>query len=192
MNTSPSLAPRVSSETRLQWLNQADSTLAADIMNLINSTVGDGGVLGYEQEMSVDQGVDFTAALQARIQGGDTHALLGRAPAGPACLVIVSRSSMPNCRHIADLSKGVVHPAHRGSGLVARAFMEIVRLCQANGIELLTLDVREGTRAHRLWQRFGFQTYGVLEDYARVKGVKHRGHYMAQSVQNLALRFNLN
>lgn len=192
MNTSPSLAPRVSAEPQLQWLNQTDSTVAADIMNLINSTVGDGGVLGYEQEMSVDQGVDFTAALQARIQGGDTYALLGCAPAGPACLVIVSRSSMPNCRHIADLSKGVVHPAHRGSGLVARAFVEIVRLCQAKGIELLTLDVREGTRAHRLWQRFGFQTYGVLEDYARVNGVKHRGHYMAQSVASLALRLNLN
>lgn len=66
-----------------------------------------------------------------------------------------------------------------------------MRLCQAKGIELLTLDVREGTRAHRLWQRFGFQTYGVLDDYARVNGVKHRGHYMAQSVQSLAQRLNL-
>jgi ribosomal protein S18 acetylase RimI-like enzyme len=111
--------------------------------------------------------------------------------AGPACLVILSRSSMPNCRHIADLSKGVVHPSYRGSGLVARAFSEVVRLCQAQGIELLTLDVREGTRAHRLWQSFGFQTYGVLDDYARVDGVKHRGHYMAQTVESLALRLNL-
>lgn len=191
MNTSLSLAPQVSSEAQLQWLQRADRTVALDIMKLINSTVEDGGVLGYEQAMSVDQGVDFAAALQARIEGGHTYALLGRAPAGPACLVILSRSSMPNCRHIADLSKGVVHPDYRGSGLVARAFAEIVRLCQAKGIELLTLDVREGTRAHRLWQRFGFQTYGVLDDYARVNGVKHRGHYMAQSVQSLAQRLNL-
>lgn len=190
MNLSLSLEAQGSPEPQLQWLRRADSGIAQDIVELVNSTVGDGGVLGYEQEMSAAQGADFTAALLARIQGGDTHALLGRSLAGPACLVIVSRSSMPNCRHIADLSKGVVHPDHRGAGLVARAFVEIVQMCQATGIELLTLDVREGTRAHRLWQRFGFQTYGVLEDYARVNGEKHRGHYMAQSVENLALRLN--
>lgn len=191
MNTLLSLEQQSSPEPQLQWLHRADSSIAQDIMKLINSTVGDGGVLGYEQEMSADQGADFTAALLTRIQGGDTHALLGRSPGGPACLVIVSRSSMPNCRHIADLSKGVVHPDYRGSGLVARAFVEIVQLCQTTGIELLTLDVREGTRAHRLWQRFGFHTYGVLEDYARVNGEKHRGHYMAQSVESMALRLNL-
>ncbi|PLU84865.1 MULTISPECIES: GNAT family N-acetyltransferase [Pseudomonas] len=190
MNTlsSKQLAP---GEPQLQWLRQADSDTAPAIMQLINSTVGDGGVLGYEHEMSAGQSVEFTASLQERIRGGDTHVLLGKAMAGPACLVILSRSSMPNCRHIADLSKGVVHPAYRGSGLVARAFSEVVRLCQAQGIELLTLDVREGTRAHRLWQSFGFQTYGVLDDYARVDGVKHRGHYMAQTVESLALRLNL-
>ncbi|MEE9945622.1 MAG: GNAT family N-acetyltransferase [Pseudomonas asiatica] len=190
MNTlsSKQLAP---GEPQLQWLRQADSHTAPAIMQLINSTVGDGGVLGYEHEMSAGQSVEFTASLQERIRGGDTHVLLGKAMAGPACLVILSRSSMPNCRHIADLSKGVVHPAYRGSGLVARAFCEVVRLSQAQGIELLTLDVREGTRAHRLWQSFGFQTYGVLDDYARVDGVKHRGHYMAQTVESLALRLNL-
>lgn len=192
MNTSNALKTLAHNAPQLHWLHHADSDTALDIMALINSTVKDGGVLGYEHEMTIDQGVQFTNALQERIQGGNTHALLGRTSEGPACLVILSRSSMPNCRHIADLSKGVVHPSHRGSGLVARAFREIVRLCKEQGIELLTLDVREGTRAHRLWQRFGFQSYGVLEDYARVNGIKHRGHYMAQSVENLALQLNLN
>lgn len=192
MNTSTALETLAYAELELQWLHRADSDTALDIMTLINSTVGDDGVLGYEREMSVQQGTDFTAVLQDRIHSGNTHALLGRAMAGPACLVILSRSSMPNCRHIADLSKGVVHPAYRGSGLVARAFREVVHLCQAQNIELLTLDVREGTRAHRLWQSFGFQTFGVLEDYARVDGVKYRGHYMAQSVESLALRLNPN
>lgn len=58
------------------------------------------------------------------------------------------------------------------------------------GIELLTLDVREGSRAHRLWSTLGFASFGVLNDYARVNGVSHRGHYMVQRVDDLAARLN--
>ena len=52
----------------------------------------------------------------------------------------------------------------------------------------LVLDVREGTRAHALWERFGFQTYGVLDDYARVNGQRFRGHFMSQTVASLKQR----
>ena len=55
----------------------------------------------------------------------------------------------------------------------------------------MTLDVRENTRAHKLWGRMGFVSFGVLEDYARVGETSHRGHYMTQRVSDLAARLAL-
>lgn len=81
-----------------------------------------------------------------------------------------------------------MHPAWRGHRLVEVAFEALVARADALGIEQFVLDVREGSRAHALWQRFGFVSYGVLEDYARVDGRRHRGHYMVQSVAALRER----
>lgn len=174
----------------LRWLRQIDADTAQQIVELINSTVEDGGTLGYERVMTPEQGVEFSLSLQSRLQEGGTHALLGSNGYEPVCFVMLSQSGMPNCRHIGNLSKGVVHPRHRGHGVVPRAFREIVVMARTLGIELLTLDVREGSRAHRLWSTLGFASFGVLNDYARVNGVSHRGHYMMQRVDDLAARLN--
>lgn len=175
----------------LTWLKKIDSTIALQVMELINSTTKDGGTLGYDKPMTPDQCAEFSLSLQDEIQKGDSYAILGSSPVGPACFAVIMQSRMPNCRHIANLSKGVVHPSHRGMGLVAKVFREIVDFSEAHDIELLTLDVREGTRAHLLWETLGFRSFGVLDDYARVNGVKYRGHYMSQSVENLAKRLRL-
>ena len=170
----------------LDWLKKIDGAIALQIMELINSTTKDGGTLGYEESMTPEQCAEFSLSLQDEIQKGDSYAILGSSDVGPACFAVITQSRMPNCRHIANLSKGVVHPNHRGMGLVAKVFREIVDFSEAHDIELLTLDVREGTRAHLLWETLGFRSFGVLEDYARVNGVKYRGHYMSQSVDHLA------
>ena len=99
-------------------------------------------------------------------------------------LAIAARPAL----HRAELAKGVVHPEFRGMHFVQLALREITRRAERLGVEQLVLDVREHTRAHRLWQFFGFETYGVLEDYARAQGRVHRGHFMAQAVRALRLR----
>lgn len=168
-----------------QWINGVDQQVAGDIVLLINCSVADGGTLGYEHPMNADDESRFIAGLREDLSSGRTRLLLGRADFGPAFMAQVHLNRMANCRHRAELSKGVVHPAYRGMNLVKTAFEEIVLLAESLGIQQLTLDVREGTRAHRLWQLFGFETYGVLEDYARAGGVTHRGHFMVQAVEAL-------
>lgn len=170
------------------WPDQIDDRVAADLIILLNSSVADGGTLGYEQALTPQEQVQFIAGLRVGIASGRTHLLLGRVDGRPAFMALLHLNGMANCRHRAELAKGVVHPEFRGLHLVQLAFREIVRLAERLDVEQLVLDVREHTRAHRLWQLFGFETYGVLEDYARVGGTVHRGHFMAQAVRSLRRR----
>jgi hypothetical protein len=71
------------------------------------------------------------------------------------------------------------------------ALAEIVSRARELGVEQFELDVRENSRAHRLWQQMGFRTWGVMDDYARVNGCAYRGHYMRQSVDDLSNRLGL-
>ena len=189
-NQDPAIAR--SPHCSLRWLERIDPQAAKAIVELIDSTVADGGTLGFHQAMSAEQATDFCRDLQRAIDQGNGHALLGEGPDGPACFVMLTRSGMPNCRHLAELTKGVVHPRSRGRGVVRQVLGEIVLRAREIGVEQLTLDVREGTRAHRLWRHEGFVSFGVLEDYARVDGVRHRGHFMTQRVEQLATRLGLN
>lgn len=178
------------SPTTCQWVTGFDQDVARAIVALIDSTVTDGGTLGYTAPLTGAQANAFIDGLKQRIAGGDTHLLLGRSQAEGVFMVLLTQSSMPNCRHRAELSKGVVHPSRRGTGCVRVAFHELLRHADRLGVEQLVLDVREGSRAHQLWRHYGFETFGVLEDYARVGGERHRGHFMAQTVERLRQRLS--
>lgn len=175
-------------ELLLRWeQDPTDATLAA-IVELIDCTREDGGTLGYAAPMSAAEEQAFARWLKAALHAREVHALLGSAGGYLKFFCLLTPSPMPNCRHRAELSKGVMHPGHRGRNLLPRVFRAIVRQAEQLGIEQLVLDVREGTRAHALWERFGFQTYGVLDDYARVNGQRFRGHFMSQTVAALKQR----
>lgn len=173
---------------RYDWIDRIDDRLAGQLVELVNSTVADGGMLGFERALTPHQEVQFVAALRVGIASGRTHLLMGRVDARPAFMALLHLNGMATCRHRAELAKGVVHPDFRGLRFVQLALREITRRAEQLGVEQLVLDVRENTRAHHLWQFFGFETYGVLEDYARVGDAVHRGHFMAQAVQALRRR----
>lgn len=50
--------------------------------------------------------------------------------------------------------------------------------CRELGVELVLLDVREGSAAEQVWKHMGFKVYGVLPDYSRVDGKSFAGVYM--------------
>lgn len=170
-----------------------DQHASAAIRTLIDATVADEGTLGFSAAMTDAQLRAFAETLQRRMDQGSTHMLLGTCAATDAAafLVVLTQNTMPNCQHIAELSKGVVHPEFRGRGAVKVALREMVKKARSIGVEKFVLDVREGTRAHDLWKALGFTSFGVLEDYARVGGKTYRGQYMEQTVASLAGRIGL-
>ena len=176
------------SEVKYGWISGSNASDGHAMVELINAAVADEGTLGYAAPMTPAEADAYVGSLHRRVASGDCHVFLVRVGGEPAFMTLLSVTSMHNCRHRAELSKGVAAPRFRGQGLLNLAFREIVKHAETLGVEQLVLDVREGTRAHRLWQRYGFQTYGVLEDYARFSGVSHRGHFMVQTTASLRAR----
>jgi ribosomal protein S18 acetylase RimI-like enzyme len=184
----PPPSPPTEPPLSCHWISSLDVYTARSVVALVDSASGDGGTLGYPAPMTEAEAEDFIFSLQRRVAAGEAHVLVGWVGHRMAFMVVLSPSGMANCRHRAELSKGVVHPEFRGRHLVERALCEILAKAEALRVEQLVLDVREGCRAHRLWQHHGFETFGVLEDYARVEGTTHRGHFMVQSVAALRAR----
>ncbi|WP_442975261.1 hypothetical protein, partial [Salmonella enterica] len=110
-----------------QWIPEIDARTGSALVQLINCTVADGGTLGYEHPMTPEEQGHFVAGLQDDLACRRCHLLLGRAGPQPAFMVLMRLNRMSNCRHRAELAKGVVHPAYRGMHLVQMAFEEIVR-----------------------------------------------------------------
>jgi hypothetical protein len=169
------------------WPSSVDDILADDIIRLMRQTTQATPLIGFSATISDEQAHRYIEELNANLATRKCHLLAVRANQGRLIAKCLLRRNLnPNNRHIADLAKGMIAEEFRGGGLVlATAFIEIAKLCTIEDIDLLTLDVRAGTHAQQTWEHFGFKTYGVLEDYARIDGQSIAGHFMAQSVASL-------
>lgn len=72
----------------------------------------------------------------------------------------------PNQPHRAEVVKLLVDPRRRGRGIGARLMQAIEDVARASGINLLTLDVKRGGAAERLYRRAGWTYVGAIPDYA--------------------------
>lgn len=167
---------------RLHWEEQPSDDKLAAIVELLDCAVDDGGLLGHTQPMNARQAASFRRGLSQALQTGAAHALLGEFSQELVFFCLMTPNPLPNCRHRAELSKGFLHPDYRRQHLMSAVVDAVVEKAEALQIEQLVLDVREDSHAHRVWQGLGFRSYGVLDDYARVNGRTHRGHFMVQSV----------
>lgn len=179
------------------WLNATGSVSESglrdigEVVDLVVHVSRSDPYVGLPPESSAAEVQALRARLQSVLASGRAHVLVIRDEQGEAigCAVLTC-SATPNQRHIAELTTGVIHPAHRGRGVVTRAFTEIGEQCRLLGVELLRLDVRAGIPAERVWRQFGFQEYGRLADYGRVNDIPYSGVFLAQPVEELIARIS--
>ncbi|TAK78651.1 MAG: GNAT family N-acetyltransferase [Aquabacterium sp.] len=166
-------------EVEYEWISEFNIQDMGCVRALFSASIHDEGILGYPQELSDGEFTRFMSGLNKQIREGLTHVLVARSSRSIVGMVLLRRSEMPNCRHRAEICKAVIAPAFRGAGIVVVAFERLRQRAQELGIDCLTLDVREGSRAHLLWTALGFESFGVMDDYARYNGQSFRGHFMA-------------
>ncbi|MEU3447963.1 GNAT family N-acetyltransferase [Streptomyces thermolilacinus] len=157
-----------------------------DLARMLAASAEDDGILGYAQAPSDAQLDGFVTGVEQLVAGGGGHLLIGGDAEGVAAMCVMKTSSMPNCRHLAEVTKAYLDPRVRGTSAVYQLVERVCAKAAGLGVETLTIDVREDSKAHRVWSRFGFTSYGILDDYARVDGVSYRGHYMRHGVRELA------
>jgi hypothetical protein len=172
-----------------RWHRRVDDALAERIVELMRHTSASAPIIGFAEEISDEAAAAYIADLRANLDARKCRLLVISTSAGFLIgLCTLRRNLNPNIGHIADLAKGMIRETHRGGLVLPAAFHEIALQCESDGVEVVTLDVRAGTPAHKTWERFGFSTWGVMPDYARAQGVTHAGHFMMQSVADLKAR----
>jgi hypothetical protein len=170
------------------WVTQMDHRLQSEIRALFNASLELDDMIGFPGPLAADDD-DYLAGLQFDVAAGRKQLLVGRAADGTfVAMALLTPSGMPNCRHLAEVSKCIIHPAWRGVGVLAAGLPELLTHCVTSGIEVLTLDVRKGTRAESLWQMLGFRVFGELPDYSRPNGRPEAGVYLWAPVHELIER----
>lgn len=168
------------------WKQSITATLGEEILRLMREVTNSAPIIGFGTAINEQEAATYLKELNDNLAAGKCRLLTVRTSAEELIgLCTLRRNLNPNNRHIADLAKGMIAERYRGKVVLPAAFYEIALCCENDGVEVLTLDVRADTPAHRAWERFGFQTYGTLTDYARANGKSFAGHFMMQKVSDL-------
>ncbi|HEV2374593.1 MAG TPA: GNAT family protein [Streptosporangiaceae bacterium] len=172
------------------WLTSSSAHEVGEVSELLGLVSADEPYVGIPRNATAADVAALVTQLTSNVRAGRTQVLLIRSEAGEAVgCVALTRAVTANQRHIANLGTGMIHPEHRGQGIVTGALRQIAQRCDELQVELLLLDVREGIQAEKVWRRLGFEEYGRLQDYGRTGGESYAGVYMAQHVSNLAVLF---
>lgn len=172
-----------------RWCQEVTDALDGDIIKLMRDTTAGAPIIGFGKSIDDSEAIAYIAELRDNLRAGKCRLLTIHADDGQLIgLCTLKRNLNPNNRHITDLAKGMIDERYRGGAVLPAAFYEIAAQCELDGVDLVTLDVRADTPAHRAWVRFGFESYGMLPDYARAGGQVFAGHFMMQPVSKLKER----
>jgi ribosomal protein S18 acetylase RimI-like enzyme len=161
----------------------------SSLIILLESSKQDDGILGFNEKLRVEDVENYKQSLVNQVASNSMKILIALDSKKVILCCMLKGSHQQTTSHIYDLQKGLIHPDYRSKGLLQQAFANIANVAKENNVELLTLDVREGTPAHKLWEKVGFTTFGILNDYSRYQGESYKGHFMNISVNALSENF---
>ncbi len=154
-------------------------------IKLLEKSIDD-AILGYQTKFTKNKNLLLKEGLFNQIDQGLLKIVIGKTQTNNVVVTCIIRSNNQSTNdHIYDLQKGFIDPSYRKSGLLEKTLLFIANIAIDNNVDILTLDVRESTKAHKVWQKVGFRTYGTLKDYSRYNGKSFSGHYMSITTQNL-------
>ena len=170
---------------KLRWLDEINDEMGAGILNVMNNVLKYETTIGFPGPLEPAAGERLIANLNEDVKAKRSYVLIAEQGGTVVGQLILTPHRLPNCKHLVELSRGIIDPSFRGAGLALSAFKEIAKKCDEIGGEVIYLDVRAGTVAAELWKSFGFVPFGKLADYARVNGRRYQGLYMSQKTSSL-------
>jgi GNAT superfamily N-acetyltransferase len=136
------------------------------LAGVLADCVDGGASVGYMHPFShTDAREVFEAYARDAEQGGRiiVGAFLDGNLVGTAQLVV---GLPPNQPHRADVARVLVHRSARRRGIAQRLMEQLEHEARTEGKTLLVLDAVTGGDAARLYERLGWNTVGVIPDYA--------------------------
>jgi hypothetical protein len=181
-------AGSAAADVQLRWLREVDPRLGSQILRLMNRTLEEETTIGFPGPIDDETGHALMRQLHEDVKSGHRHVLIAEKNGIVVGQLILTPNSVPNHRHMVELTRGTIDRSFRGGGLALRAFAEIAKKCQELQREVICLDVRAGTLAAMWWQHFGFKPFGLLADYSRVRDQRYQGLFLTQTAEELKAR----
>ena len=140
--------------------------LIDDLAALLRDCVYAGASVGFVAPFSVDEAAAFwRASVLPTVARGERAMWVATVDGRLAGTVQLILATPPNQPHRGEVTKLLVHPAHRRKGL-ARALMAALDARAATeGKTLITLDTRTGDNAEPLYASLGYEVVGQIPDF---------------------------
>jgi GNAT superfamily N-acetyltransferase len=135
-----------------------------ELAELLIDCVEGGASLGFPAPLELEVARAYWLGVGGAVESGRC-VLLG---AGDPLLGTVQLQfpSFPNGRHRAEVAKLLVRSSARNQGLGMRLMAAIEREAGRRGKTLLILDTQTGSSAENLYRKLGWETAGVIPDFA--------------------------
>ena len=165
-----------------RWLNCLEPEHAERYLQLFLRVLQQDTTVGFPGPFDAATGQRVAQDLDRELRAGRAHLLVAEEGGRFLFQATLVQSGSPNNRHMASIFRAMVDPSERGQGLMWQTLPMFLSKCQSLGVELVTIDVRAGSPAEKIWKHMGCTPYGVLPGYSRVNGQSYDGIYMYMSV----------
>lgn len=136
----------------------------AELADLLIDSVEGGASLGFPSPLERDVARQYWLGVADAVESGQKVLLVAGDPI--AGTVQLHFASFPNGRHRAEVAKLIVHSSARNHGLGTRLMEAVEQEARRRAKTLLILDTQTGSGAERLYRKLGWESAGVIPDFA--------------------------
>lgn len=143
---------------------EPDARLLSDLGEMTADTVARGASIGW---MLPPTPAEAARWWRSHLANREQDVWLARDETGRVVgSVTLQWSWKPNARHRGEVVKLMVHHAARGQGIASRLMTAMERQARTDGRTLLLLDTATGSLAERMYRKWGWYTFGVVEGHS--------------------------
>jgi predicted GNAT family N-acyltransferase len=140
--------------------------------------------VAVRETLSATAGRAVARNIDEEIRKGTSHVLVARDANGTIVgMITLTPQQLPARKHIVEMKRCVIHEDYRGTMLLD-GLRAVLEKTEELGCDRVVIDVRSDG-PEKLWRRLGFEEFGRLADYARVRGNVVAGVYMQASTAQL-------
>lgn len=137
-----------------------------DLLTILQDSVEHGASIGFLLPFEAERGTRYWANIFTSLAAGE-RILLGafqdKTLVGTVQLEFCQKQ---NGQHRAEVQKLMVHSAARRQGIARELMLAIETVALAHQRSLLVLDTIVGSAAEKLYRQVGYQTGGIIPQYA--------------------------
>ncbi|MDH1085064.1 GNAT family N-acetyltransferase [Pantoea brenneri] len=137
-----------------------------ELCEVLQACVADGASVGFIDAADHQAIGRFWQDRIYSLASGDAELWVARQHGSVVATVMINRSSMPNGRHRAEITKLLVHPQARRQGIARQLMLQAEQQARLQGKTLLVLDTRSGDVPSDLYRSLDWQVAGSIPFYA--------------------------